>query len=143
MVPFQQRGQYFGLYLETGGSPTGFTLVACLNNKGIKIANKVIDGTSDCGPNYLCGFPDTTVNCKGYENFYDNTVESMNQLRAIAIAQTSQVWIIQPIGTPQTGDYSLGFTGFVSNWQEEFNTDTVIDFTMDIQVQGVITPEIF
>ncbi len=137
-----RKGQYFGLYAATQASPEVLTLVACLNNKGFKIANKVIDGTSDCGPAYLAGFPNSTVSGKGFLSFGDDTVISGTGMFDYAQSQESVVWVIRPVETPNTppntGDVSWIFTGFVSNYANDFNTDQMADFTFDIQVQGTI-----
>lgn len=142
-----RKGQYFGLYAATQASPEELTLVACLNNKGFKVANKVIDGTSDCGPAYLAGFPNSTCSGKGFLSFGDSSVISGTGMFAYAQSQESVVWVIRPVNDPNTppntGDYEWYFTGFVSNYAEDFNTDQMADFTFDIQVQGLITQQAF
>jgi len=141
-----RKGQYFGLYAKISASPETYELVACLNNKGFKIANKVIDGTSDCGPAYLAGFPNSTVSGKGFLSFGDDTVISGQQMFDYAQSQESVDWIIQPQTDPNlppnTGDLAWTFTGFISNYANDFNTDQMAEFTFDIQVQGNIAQEL-
>jgi hypothetical protein len=142
-----RKGQYFGLYLVTEESPETLTLVACLNNKSFKITNKVIDGTSDCGPAFLAGFPNSTANCKGFLSFGDGTVVSGQELFDLANSGASAVWVIRPVANPNTppntGDVEWYFTAFLANYQNDFNTDQMADFSVDFQIQGTITQQLF
>jgi hypothetical protein len=140
---YKRKGQYWGLYIGDGASPEAWILVACLNNKGFKIANKVIDGTSDCGPDYLPGFPNSTVAGKGFLTISQPNVQSSKSMFIIAQTQVSKDWLIQPVDTPTTGDPSWSFTGFLSNFAQDFNTDAMAEFSFDIQVQGYITQDVF
>lgn len=138
-------GQYYGLYVETGNSPTGWTLIACLNNKEFSIDNKVIDATSDCGPDFLKGFANSKVTGKGFVTYDDNTVDSgyaVMALAQLASNASTKNFMLAP-ATPVSGDLIRTWEGFVNAYKETANTDAAIEFDFGIQVQGDISQAIY
>ena len=142
MASTKQKGQYYGLYVVDVASPEVDTLIACLNNKGFKIANKVIDGTSDCGPDFAAGFPNSSLSFKGFMDYANATTYSGDDMTTWAINQTIKDFVLKPIGTPVKGDATRRFSGFISSYEETFNTDQFVEFNVTLQVQGNITQTI-
>lgn len=136
-------GQYYALEISDDGSPETWALIACLNQKGFTIANKVIDGTSDCGPNFAAGFANSTAKATGFEAFQDPEDRfTAPSLFDLAQSKESRTFRFYPIGTDAnpaaTGDSIYTFTGFVSNYDDNMSTDENIGFDVSWQVQGNI-----
>jgi hypothetical protein len=130
----QEKGQYYVLSRSAQTSPQNFIAVGCLTNFKPSINNKVIDGTSNCGPYFGAGFANNTVPIQGFVD-YGSTGVSGAGLMAAAIAGTVYDWRIEPADTPATGDVQLDFSGALSTYDETFATDTFVQFSGTIQVQ--------
>lgn len=137
----QKRGQYWVLEIGDSGSPETWRTVACLKSKGIDSNTKVIDGTSDCGPNYQPGFQTSTATAAGFYAFDDDTVDSGIELFDLQQNSTIKDWRITPV-TPVIGDPTWTFVGFISSFKNTFNTDEMAAFDISWQVQGYVTQTI-
>jgi hypothetical protein len=133
----QEKGQYYVLSRSPQTSPQVFTAVACLTNFKPSVNNKVIDGTSNCGPYFEVGFPNNTVPIQGFVDFGSTSISGAGLLAA-ALGQTVYDWKIEPV-TPVTGDQTLTFSGALSTYDETFATDAFVQFSGTIQVQSTIT----
>lgn len=134
----QEKGQEYALALGNAASPEVFTGIACLTSKEITINNKVIDGTSDCGPVFAVGFANNSVNCKGFVDFANAATKSGDDLLTLANSKASSDFKISAV-TPATGDQIITFTGFVASYKQTWATDTMIGFDCTLQVTGNFT----
>jgi hypothetical protein len=136
-------GSYYILSRLTTASPEEWTVIACLTSKSFKSPTKVIDVTSDCGPDTLAGFAAQTVDVAGFCDFDSSDSESGGELYNLQQAPTNSLspaytWKIEP-ETPIAGDYTLTFDGNISNYQWDANTDNPVSFTATLGVQGTVT----
>ncbi len=134
----QQKGQNYALSIGDAGSPEIFTILACLTDKEITINNKVIDGTSDCGPIYNVGFANNSCTCKGFVDYANPVTESGVDLLDLANSKASADWKIDAI-SPVTGDQIITFVGFIASYKQTWQTDQMIGFDCTIQVSGNFT----
>ena len=135
-------GQYYILYRQTAASPVEWTPLACLTSKSFKSPTKVIDITSDCGPDTLAGFAAQTVDIAGFVDYDSTDSESGTELYQLQQDVQNQMspaytWKIEP-EAPLTGDSTFTFDANISNYQQDFNTDTPVGFTATFGVQGVV-----
>lgn len=140
MAGRRQSGQYYGLYYQTVASPATWKLIACLTSKSFKSALAVIDATSDCGTDSLGGNITQSVSIQGFEDFNDSTIESGADLYTLQVDAQNQTtpaytWKLAPI-TPATGDHTLTFYGFISNFQRDYQVNQPITFTADLNIQS-------
>ncbi len=134
-------GQYYILWRQTTASPVEWTAIACLTSKSLKSPTKVIDLTSDCGPDTLAGFANQSLDIAGFVDYDVSDSESGNELYDLQQATTNQespayTWKIEP-ETPASGDATWNFDANISNWQEDWATDTPNSFTATLGIQGV------
>lgn len=139
MAERKVMGQYFILSYESSASPVTWVPVACLTSKTLKVANKTIDATSDCGADFLAGLANSTVSAKGFYDFGNAGVKSGQDLFSLqAAAQNglspAYTWKIAPV-TPVTGDPTWTFNGAINNFQGDFNVDAPAEFSVDLLVQ--------
>lgn len=141
-----QQGQYYILSRRESASPDVWIPIACLTTKSFKSPTKTIDVTSDCGPDQLAALANQTVDIAGFVDYDSSDSESgqnLYELQQDTQNQSSPAyhWRIYP-GDAITGDQSLEFDANISNFQEDFNTDTPVSFSATLGVQGTVTQEI-
>ena len=140
------QGQYYLLERLTQASPEEWTPLACLTTKSFKSPTKTIDVTSDCGPDQLAALANQTIDIAGFVDYDSSDSESGQTLYDLQqdpqnAESPAYSWRIYP-ATSQAGDQSLTFDANISNFQEDFNTDTPVSFSATLGVQGTVTQTI-
>lgn len=139
-----ERGQYYKLSAGDGGSPEEFVLISCLTKKELNTDVNIIDGTSDCGPDFEPGFSKTSVALSGFVDY--NTLTNGNDsgptLFQLQQNATKFNFRIEPVDTPANGDQLLEGYGFIANYKQTFDTDQMIGFDCTLQVKGNVTQTI-
>lgn len=134
-------GQYYILSYQSVASPVAWKVVACLTQKSFKAAVATVDATSDCGPDQIGGTTTQTFSIQGIEDYGNSAIESGSDLYLLQTAAQNQqspayTWKLEP-ATPVVGDTTLLFNAFISNYQNDWNTNQPITFTADLSVQGI------
>lgn len=141
MAEAKHVGQYYVLSYQSQASPVEWKVVACLTQKSFKSAVATIDATSDCGPDQIGGTTTQTFSIQGIEDYDPSPAISgtrLYQLQSNAQNQSSPAytWKLEP-ASPIEGDTSLLFNAFISNYQQDYNTDNPITFSADLGIQGL------
>lgn len=133
-----ERGQYYMLSVGDGGSPEQFIPVSCLTKKELNTDVTIIDGTSDCGPDFEPGFSKTNIALSGFVdyNVLTNGNDSGPTLFQMQQDATKFNFRIEPVDTPVAGDQLLEGYGFIANYKESMDTDAMVSFDCTLQVKG-------
>ncbi len=139
-----ERGQYYKLSVGDGGSPEVFNMVACLTKKELNTDVNIIDGTSDCGSDFEPGFSKTSVSLSGFVDYAFLTNDNVSGPTLLTLQQdaTKFNFRIEPVDDPIDGDQLLEGYGFIANYKQTFDTDTMIGFDCTLQVKGNVTQTI-
>ena len=140
-----ERGQYFALSVGDGGSPEEFIPVSCLTKKELNTDVNIIDGTSDCGPDFEPGFSKSSIALSGFVDFNVLTNGNFSGPSLFQLQQDAakRNWLIEPVDDPVAGDQKLEAYGFIANYKEGMDTDAMTNFDCTLQVKGNVTQSIW
>lgn len=140
-----ERGQYYMLSVGDGGSPETFTPIACLTKKELNTDVTIIDGTSDCGPDFEPGFSKTNFGCAGFVDYAFLTNGNVSGPTIFQLQQDAakRNFVIEPVDSPAAGDQKDEMYGFFANYKQSWDTDTMIGMDFTIQVKGNVTQTIW